>query len=60
MAAGRDRYRCESFSLFVFRENLPALECYRALGFEISDYPDDMPHADVCWFLTRTGTNEED
>ena len=34
-------------------ENKPAYECYRALGFAVTEYPDDVPHADVCYYLTR-------
>jgi len=41
------------FSLFVFRNNLPALNCYRSLGFEVIDYPADAPMADDCYYLTR-------
>ena len=52
MAEGRRVYRSNEFSLFVLRENRPAYECYRSLGFVVSDYPDDTPYADVCYFLT--------
>jgi ribosomal protein S18 acetylase RimI-like enzyme len=41
------------FSLFVYRDNTPALECYLGVGFRIRDYPDDAPMADVCYYLTR-------
>lgn len=40
-------------SLFVYRDNTPALECYLRAGFRICDYPDDAPLADVCYYLTR-------
>lgn len=53
MRVGREKLSQQRYSLFVFRDNKPAFECYRALGFEISDYPKDMPHADVCYYLTR-------
>ena len=41
------------FSLFVYRDNTPALECYQRAGFSIRDYPRDAPMADVCFYLTR-------
>jgi ribosomal protein S18 acetylase RimI-like enzyme len=53
MAAGKKRYLRDEYSLFVYRANEPAYRCYRALGFEMADYPPDMPHADVCDYLTR-------
>ena len=53
MEAGREVYPRDEVSLFVFRANTPAYECYKSLGFEIQPYPDDMPHADVCYYLTR-------
>lgn len=46
-------YDFSEFSLFVFRDNLPACNCYRSLGFEVVDYPDDAPMADSCYYLTR-------
>ena len=53
MVAGKELYPRSEYSLFVYRANEPAYRCYRALGFEIADYPPDVPHADVCDFLTR-------
>lgn len=53
MTAGRELFSHDEFSLFVYRANEPACRCYRALGFEVADYPPDMPHADVCDYLTR-------
>jgi ribosomal protein S18 acetylase RimI-like enzyme len=53
MEAGAAQFPCNEFSLFVFRDNLRAFRCYEAMGFVIDDYPDDMPHADVCYYLTR-------
>jgi ribosomal protein S18 acetylase RimI-like enzyme len=41
------------FSLFVYRDNTPALECYQRAGFSIRNYPVDAPMADVCYYLTR-------
>lgn len=53
MIAGRSRVPGDEFSLFVFRDNIPAYECYKSMGFVVSDYPDDVPHADVCYYLIR-------
>ena len=46
-------YAFTEYSLFVFRDNTPALNCYRSLGFEIVDYPDDAPMADDAYYLTK-------
>ncbi len=54
VVAGKELYPRDEISLFVFRDNTPAYECYRSLGFSIQDYPQDMPHADVCYYLTRS------
>jgi len=59
MAVGKTMYESNEYSLFVFRDNVPALECYKSLGFVIVDYPEDMPYADVCYFLTRPHEPEE-
>ena len=58
MSEGRRRHGSKEFSLFVFRENIPALRCYESMGFIVCDYPPDMPHGDVCYFLVwRDGDN---
>lgn len=59
MKAGQAMFPGDQYSLFVLRENKPAYECYKSLGFEATDYPDDMPHADVCYYLTRPAEVEE-
>lgn len=59
MEEGRNLYPRDEYSLFVFRDNTPAYECYKSLGFTASPYPDDMPHADVCYYLTRSTRSEE-
>lgn len=46
-------YGYDEYSLFVFRDNLPAYRCYRSLGFEVSEYPEDAPMPEKCYFLTR-------
>ena len=59
MEAGAAIFPGDEFSLFVLRENTPAYECYRSLGFEVDEYPSDMPHADVCDYMTRPTTPKE-
>ena len=59
MKAGQAMFPGDEYSLFVFRENTPAYECYKSLGFEVADYPSDMLHADVCYYLTRPADAEE-
>jgi ribosomal protein S18 acetylase RimI-like enzyme len=54
MAEGSSLFSCDEYSLFVFRENTPAFRCYKSMGFVVGDYPDEMPHADVCYYLTRS------
>lgn len=53
MDVGQTLLPLDEFSLFVLRDNLAALNCYRSLGFEIQDYPPDQVFADVCYYLTR-------
>ncbi len=59
MTAGQSIFPGDEYSLFVFRENTLAYKCYKSLGFEVADYPSDMPHADVCCYLTRPAEVEE-
>ena len=53
MQVGRLRLPLDEYSLFVYRDNVPALHCYRLHGFEITDYPADQILADQCYYLTR-------
>lgn len=53
MAVGRPMFPCDEYSLFVFRDNTPAYECYRSMGFVVTDYSEDVPLADECYYLTR-------
>ena len=48
-----ERRDYDEYSLFVYRHNTPAYRCYLSLGFAVTDYPDDAPMADKCYFLTR-------
>lgn len=58
MTKARPLFELSEFSLFVFRDNAPAVKCYRSLGFEVQDYPDDMPLRDSCYYLTRPVNQE--
>ena len=53
MTIGADLLDLDEYSLFVYRDNTPALECYRSLGFKEHDFPPDERLADVCYYLTR-------
>lgn len=53
MAEARARYRIDEFGLFVYRHNAAALACYQSLGFVVTDYPDDAPLGDLCYYLIR-------
>ena len=59
MTVGRPMFTCSKFSLFVFRGNAPALKCYQSMGFNITDYPDEMPHGDICDYMTRPVAHQE-
>lgn len=47
------RHAYDEYSLFVYRNNTPAYECYVSLGFAVTDYPEDAAMPDKCFFLTR-------
>ena len=49
-------FDCDYYSLFVYRDNMPAYKCYTALGFEESVYPENARLADECDYLTRAVT----
>ena len=53
MTVGEPMFPCDEFSLFVFRGNTPAYECYKSMGFVVRGYPEGVPHADMCYYLTR-------
>ena len=53
MDAGRSLFDLDEFSLFVYRDNTPAYQCYKSMGFVVRDYPDNDLLADVCYYLTR-------
>lgn len=53
IAALEARRDYDEYSLFVYRDNIPAYHCYLALGFVVRDYPDDAALRDECYFLTK-------
>ncbi len=53
MQLAADELTLDAYSLFVYRDNLPALRLYQSLGFKIQKYPPDQILADKCFFLTR-------
>ncbi len=53
LAGLEESHDFDEYSLFVFRHNEPAYRCYRSLGFNVVDYPEDAPMPDECFFLTR-------
>jgi ribosomal protein S18 acetylase RimI-like enzyme len=59
MQVGRPMFPCAKFSLFVYRDNKPAYQCYKSLGFITTQYPEDMPMADLCYYLTRPVDDSE-
>lgn len=54
MSISADLLDLDEYSLFVYRDNTPALECYRSLGFKVHDFPLEERMADVCYYLTRS------
>ncbi len=49
----RETNECEEVALFVYRDNVAAFECYKALGFEVREYPEKAPMRDLCFYLSR-------
>lgn len=49
----------DEYSLFVYRHNVPAYQCYLSLGFVVQDYPEDAPMPEKCYFLTRESRRRE-
>lgn len=49
----------DEYSLFVYRHNTPAYQCYLSLGFVVRDYPEGAPMPDKCYFLTRSTTRRQ-
>jgi ribosomal protein S18 acetylase RimI-like enzyme len=59
IASLEDRRAFDEYSLFVYRDNAPAFNCYLSLGFAVTDYPEDAVMADKCYFLTRPATRSK-
>lgn len=59
MTVGQSMFACPRFSLFVYRDNTPAYECYKSMGFVVTKYPGDVVLAEVCDYLTRPVGNLE-
>jgi ribosomal protein S18 acetylase RimI-like enzyme len=51
VASGENQF--SEIALFVLRDNVPAFQCYRSLGFDKKNYPDDAPMRDLCFYMTR-------
>ncbi len=49
----------DEYSLFVYRDNAPAYQCYLSLGFVVAQYPDDALMPDKCFFLTKRATRRK-
>ena len=56
IASLEERCDFDEYSLFVYRDNIPAYHCYLSLGFAVTDYPEDGLLADKCYFLTKKAT----
>ena len=59
MSAARPLLNLSEYSLFVFRDNASALACYKSMGFEMQEYPAEMPMGDTCYYLTRPVIEQE-
>ena len=53
IASLEERRDYDEYSLFVYRQNEPAYQCYVSLGFVVQEYPDDAPMPEKCYFLIR-------
>ncbi|MDH4107579.1 MAG: GNAT family N-acetyltransferase [Gammaproteobacteria bacterium] len=53
MDAARSELSLDEFSLFVYRDNHPALRCYSSLGFRPADYPEGAPLAGEAIYMLR-------
>lgn len=49
----RESFDYSECGLFVYKYNKTAFHCYRSVGFEVQDYPEDAPMRDKCLYLTR-------
>jgi len=51
MKHGSEHLDTPDFSLYVMTANKPALNCYRNLGFNLADFPDEGPRLEDCVFM---------
>lgn len=56
IASLEERQAFDEYSLFVYRDNIPAYHCYLSLGFAVTKFPEDGKLADKCYFLTKPST----
>ena len=42
-----------SFSLFVYKDNIPAKNLYESIGFEVRAYPEGRPEIKDCIFMVK-------
>lgn len=59
IASLHEQHAYDEYSLFVYRDNVPAYHCYLALGFCVTDYPEGAEMADKCYFLTKKATGSK-
>ena len=59
IASLEEAHDYEEYSLIVYRDNIPAYECYLSLGFVVRKYPEGAPMPDKCYFLTRQTTRRQ-
>lgn len=59
IASLEEEHDYEEYSLFVYRDNVPAYQCYLSLGFVVRKFPEGAPMPDKCYFLTRQTTRRQ-
>jgi ribosomal protein S18 acetylase RimI-like enzyme len=59
MAAARGMFDLTEFSLFVYRDNVPAYECYKSMGFIVREYPEELSLGESIHYLTRPVAYQE-
>ncbi len=59
MLAARPLFTLSEYSLFVYRDNIPAHECYKSMGFEAREYPEETSLGESCLYLTRPASIQE-
>lgn len=56
MTASAEELSLDEYSLYVYKDNIPAYRCYRALGFREQEFPEDGPLSETAYYLTRPVT----